>query len=406
MPLAWGGSLRFYHAGHTYAIYFPPEQYFAKHPEYYALINGKRQPTQLCHTNEDVIRLSIEKTCQIFRDNPEVTVTAIAPNDGRSFCDCPTCKKLDDENRGRAGSFFYFVNRIAAGVKKEFPHHHLISLAYLDYAKPPTKLKVDPYIIIRLCTDSHAWMYQFCFVWESEEFQKAIKAWHAARAKIYLWDYTTDYVHFLVPMANWPVVADNTRFNIKNGATGIMYESDGNDNDEMRGWVWAKQLWNPDLDTKTLLKDFVFGYYKESAQPLWDYQMMMWDYWERWHKLPHPCRMPYCSNPIINNLHCSYAGRAHVYARLHDPDESVFHRSRKPGKKPGDPGAGKEAKLSLLYLELAQHLGYYTEFGDFKYGKSIREPRASRAVFKPYLDEFIDLYQKNNLSGPGRPRHV
>ena len=121
VPLAWGGSLRFYHTGHTYALYFPTQEYFAKHPEYYALINGKRQPTQLCHTNEDVIRLSIEKTCQIFRDNPEVTVTAIAPNDGRSFCDCPKCKKLDDENGGRAGSFFYFVNRIAAGVRKRFP---------------------------------------------------------------------------------------------------------------------------------------------------------------------------------------------------------------------------------------------------------------------------------------------
>ncbi len=404
VPLAWGGSLRFHHAAHTYAIYFPTEEYFGKHPEYYALINGKRQPTQLCHTNEDVIRLSIEKTCQIFRDNPEVTVTAIAPNDGRSFCDCPNCKRLDDENGGRAGSFFYFVNRIAAGVKKEFPHHHLISLAYLDYAKPPTKLKVDPYIIIRLCTDSHAWMYQFCFVWESEEFQKAIKAWHAAGAKIYLWDYTTDYVHFLVPMANWPVVADNTRFNIKNGATGIMYESDGNDNDEMRGWVWAKQLWNPDLDTKTLLKDFVFGYYKESAQPLWDYEMMMWDYWEKWHKLPHRCRMPYCSNPIINNLHCSYAPDGPMFT----PDfmtrmRTYLTTAESRAKSPEILARVKEAKLSLLYLELAQHLGYYTEFGDFKYGKSLRESRASKGRFKPYLDEFIDLYQKNKLVALGDP---
>ena len=289
VPPAWGGSIRYHYMGHTSGFYFPTEEYFAKHPEYYALVNGKRQPSQLCNTNADVIRLSIEKTCQIFRDHPEVTITAIGPNDGRGFCDCPHCKKLNDENGGRAGSFFYHVNRIAEGVKKEFPNHHLISLAYLDYAKPPTKLKVDPYIIIQLCTDSHAWMYQFCFVWESEEFQKMIKAWHAAKANIYIWDYTTDYVHFLVPMANWPVVADNTRFNIKNGATGVMYESDVNDNDEMRGWVWAKQLWNPDLDTKTLLKDFVFGYYKESAQPLWDYEMMMWDYWEKWHKVPHQC---------------------------------------------------------------------------------------------------------------------
>ena len=157
--------------GTPMAAYFPTEQYFAEHPEYYALVNGKRQPSQLCHTNEDVIRLSIEKTCEIFRNHPEVTITAIGPNDGRGFCDCPNCKKLDDENGGRSGSFFYIVNRIAEGVKKEFPNNHLISLAYLDYAQPPTKLKVDDYVIIQLCTDSHAWKYQFCFVWESEQFQ-------------------------------------------------------------------------------------------------------------------------------------------------------------------------------------------------------------------------------------------
>ena len=76
--------------------------------------------------------------------------------------------------------------------------------------------------------------------------------------------------------------------------------------DEMRAWVWAKQLWNPELDTKALMKDFVFGYYKAAAAPIWDYQMAMWAYWEKWHKQPHKCGEP-SDNPLLNNLHCSYA---------------------------------------------------------------------------------------------------
>jgi hypothetical protein len=403
VPLAWGGSIRYYGMGHTSASYFPTEQYFANHPEYYALVNGKRQPSQLCNTNEDVIRLSIEKARKIFRDNPDVTITAIGPNDGRGFCDCPNCKKLDNENGGRAGSFFYHVNRIAEGVKKEFPNNHLISLAYLDYATPPTKLKVDPYIIIQLCTDSHAWKYQFCFVWESADFQKMIKAWHAANAKIYIWDYTTDYVHYLAPMANWPVVADNTRFNIKNGATGVMYECESSSNDEMRGWVWAKQLWNPDLDTKALLKDFVFGYYKESAQPLWDYEMMMWDFWEKWHKAPHKCGVP-SDNPLLKNLHCSYAPDGPMFT----PDfmtkmRECFTKAESLAKSEDILARVKKGKISLLYLELSQNLGYYTEFGEFVPGKSIRESPAGKEVFKRYLDEFIDLCRKNELATFGIP---
>jgi hypothetical protein len=403
VPLAWGGSIRYQYLGHTSAIYFPTEEYFAKHPEYYALVNGKRQPSQLCNTNEDVIRLSVEKTCKIFRDHPDVTITAIGPNDGRGFCDCPHCKKLDDENGGRAGSFFYHVNRIAEGVKKEFPNHHLISLAYLDYAKPPIKLKVDPYIVIQLCTDSHAWKYQFCNVWESADFQKMIKGWHAVNASIFIWDYTTDYVHHLVPMANWPVVAGNTRFNIKNGATGIMYESEANDIDEMRGWVWAKQLWNPALDTKTLLKDFVFGYYKESAQPLWDYEMMMWDYWEKWHNVPHQCGLP-SANPLLHNLHCSYAPDGPMFT----PDfmtkmREYFTQAESLAKTEDIRARVKKAKISLLYLELCQNIGYYTEFGDFVYGKSIRESRAKKEIFKRYLGEFIDLCKKNEMVTFGIP---
>jgi len=405
IPMAWGGSIRYQNMGHTYALYFPTQQYFAEHPEYYSLVNGKRQPSQLCHTNEDVIKLSIEKTCQIFRDNPDVTVTAIGPNDGRGFCDCPNCKKLDDENGGRAGSFFYMVNRIAEGVKKEFPNNHLISLAYLDYAKPPTKLKVDPYIIIQLCTDSHAWKYQFCFFTESEDYQKMIKAWHTQQpdSKIYMWDYTTDYVHYLVPMANWPVVAENTKFNIKYGAKGIMYESESSSNDEERAWVWAKQLWNQNLDTKTLLKDFTFGYYKEAAQPLWDYEMMMWDFWEKWHKVPHKCGEP-SDNPLLNNLQCSYAPDGPMFT----PDfmtrmREDFNQAEKLAKTQDILDRVKKAKISLLYLELCQNIGYYTEFGDFVYGKSIRKSRADKEIYKQYLDEFSELCKKNELSTFGIP---
>ncbi len=403
VPLAWGGSIRYHHMGHTYAAYFPTDQYFAEHPEYYALVNGKRQPSQLCHSNEEVIRLSIEKTCQIFRDRPEVTITAIGPNDGRGFCDCPHCKQLDDDNGGRSGSFFYFVNRIAEGVKQEFPNNRLISLAYLDYASPPTNLTVDDYIIIQLCTDSHAWKHQFCFVWESDEFQRILKAWQERDATIFIWDYTTNYVHYLAPMPNWPVVAENTRFFIRHGAAGIMYESEMNDLDAMRAWVWAKQLWDPALDTRTLMKDFVFGYYKEAAQPIWDWQMMMWEYWETWHRLPHSCSAP-SGNPLLNNLQCSYAPDGHLFSE-HFLAEMRRLVTEAEGLARSDEilGRVRRVKLPLLYLELCQELGYYSEFGDFVYGKRLEHPKADRQALQPLLDEFTALCRTHQLTTLGIP---
>jgi hypothetical protein len=62
-----------------------------------------------------------------------------------------------------------------------------------------------------------------------------------------------------------------------------------------------------------------------------------------------------------------------------------------------------KAKISLLYLELCQNIGYYTEFGEFVYGKSIRESRAKKEIFKRRLDEFSDLCKKNGLVAFGIP---
>lgn len=391
IPLAWGGSIRYHLMGHTYATYFPTKQYFEAHPEYYALVNGKRQPSQLCTTNEDVIRLSIEKTCEIFRNHPDVTITGIGPNDGRGFCDCPNCKRLDDENGGRSGSYFTFINRIAAGVKQAFPDNHIIALTYLDYARPPTRAQVDPSVILQLCTDSHAWKYQFCPQWESEEFQGILKAWEARKARMFVWDYTTDYVHYLVPMANWQVVAENTRFMIRHGVTGLMYESEANDNDELRAWVWAKQMWNPALDTKALLQDFIFGYYKEAGAPLWEYQTMVWEYWEKWHKQPHKCGGP-ADNPLLNNLQCSYAPDGPMFTpEFMAKMRRCFEEAERLARDETIRQRVEQAKLPMLYLELCQKLGYYSEFGDFIHGNIMSRPRAERQALKPELDEFVGL---------------
>lgn len=46
------------------------------------------------------------------------------------------------------------------------------------------------------------------------------------RIEIYIWDYTTDYVHSLVPMINMPVVTANMKFYMEHGAKGIMLEGD------------------------------------------------------------------------------------------------------------------------------------------------------------------------------------
>jgi len=89
----------------------------------------------------------------------------------------------------------------------------------------------------------------------------------------------------------------------------------------------------PDLDTKNTPEGFIFGYYKESAQPLWDYEMMMWDFWEKLAQGAHKCGGP-SDNPLLNNLQCSYAPDGPMFT----PDfmtrtRNYFNPGREAGKK-------------------------------------------------------------------------
>ena len=75
----------------------------------------------------------------------------------------------------------------------------------------------------------------------------------------------------------------------------------------------------------------MFGYYKESAEPLWDYQTMMWAYWEKWHAVPHQCGVA-SGNPLLNNLQM-FAGRRrpHVQPGVHGSDETRLCRGGNRG---------------------------------------------------------------------------
>jgi len=394
IPVSLGGSIKYYLLVHTYAWYFPAEEYFKDHPEYYSLINGVRVPVQLCNTNPEVIKIMIEKTKEIFRNNPDATITSVSPNDGRGFCDCPNCKKLDNENGGRSGSYFYLVNKVAEGIKDEFPNKRILALSYLDYANPPTNMKIADNVVVQLCTDSHAWPYQFCFTTESDVFQNYMKKWGKSGAGIFIWDYVVSYVHMLMPLPNMPVIADNMRFYEKNNAKGIMLQgscySAGGDMSDMRAWVWAKQMWNPSLDTKTLMKDFIYGNYGECARPIWDYQMMIWNYWETNHKVPHKPGVK--SDAVILNMDLCTPESPMVNKEFKDKFWKYITEAEKLAKTKDALWRVKKIKASLLYIELAQNVGYMTEFRDFKPGKEFKNGKLNnKEKYEAYYKELREI---------------
>ena len=288
VPDEWGGRMRY--AGgffvHTYNRLVPPDAYFEDHPEYFGEINGKRQPRQLCLSHPEVAPIAIEKVREVLRADPGAQLISVSPNDGQGYCECAQCRAFDEAEGGtQAATLLRFVNQVADAIRDEFPGVKVSTLAYLGTVQPPRTVRPRDNVVIRLCTDRHAWSHFFEFVTETDEFSRAMRAWSEIGARIHIWDYTVNFSHYSLPAPNLPLVTQNVRWMIDHNAQGIMlqgaYQSPGSARGPLRCWVWAKQLWDPSLNTRDLVRDFTYGFYGEAAEPMQAYNELLWRLWER-----------------------------------------------------------------------------------------------------------------------------
>ena len=79
-----GGKVIYMPFAHSFYELAPPDRYYGSHPEYFALVNGRRrrESAQLCLTNAEVLRLAVRQAEQWLAENPEVSIVSISQNDG------------------------------------------------------------------------------------------------------------------------------------------------------------------------------------------------------------------------------------------------------------------------------------------------------------------------------------
>jgi hypothetical protein len=128
------------------ALDFPAPAPFAEHPEYYALVNGQRQPTQLCLTHPAVLPALVAHARAYFAKQPAAIWLAVS-NHGGGHCECAACRALDppvtanglDFTGGRNVSdrYIQFCNRLLDALAAEFPDRRLaFTMATPDFLPP------------------------------------------------------------------------------------------------------------------------------------------------------------------------------------------------------------------------------------------------------------------------------
>ena len=295
IPEEWGGYERPL-AGfcHTFNDLLPRSEFDA-HPDYFMFKEGRRDPHQLCLTNPQVRRIIIDKTLDRLRNAPAARIVDVSPNDGGGTCACAPCKAISDAEGTHMGPLLDLVNAVADAVKADYPGVHVTTLAYLDTKTPPKSMRPRDNVLFWLATDDHNWEYLLLHIWETPGFQAALKGWHAIGANMIIWDYPLDYHNYIRPLPNMGLVAPNMRFYAEHGATGIFQQAQHNatygvDRSLMRSWVWAKQMWDLSRETRPLIRDFNFGFYGKAADPMQQYDDMLWGIWEHMHQDPEAIR--------------------------------------------------------------------------------------------------------------------
>jgi hypothetical protein len=267
-----GGLISYKGFVHTFYPLVPPEKHFAEHPEWFSLIKGKRTTdrAQLCLTNPKLRDFMVERVKQWLRESPDAGIISVSQNDWRGACECPDCKALDDAEGTHAATMLAFVNYIAEKIEPDFPRVAVDTLAYQYTRKPPKTLKPRPNVIVRLCSIECNFREPLDHP-SNAAFADDIRGWSKLCQRLYIWDYTTDFAHYIQPHPNWFTLDANLRFFHANGVRGVFeqgaYQSHGSELAEMRAWVLAQLLWNPQQDGRALTHEFLAGYYGPDAAP-------------------------------------------------------------------------------------------------------------------------------------------
>ena len=271
------GSAEGYWGVHALGTHVPVEKYFAAHPEYFCLRDGKRYGGygQPCLSNPDVLQITIESVRRIMREQPDFLIYSVEQNDNQLFCQCDACTALAEKYGGQSGIMVWFVNQVADAVREEFPDKFIGTFAYQYTRHAPKDIVPRDNVVIRLCSIECCMWHNYDECERNVAFLKDLRDWGNIAPHLYIWDYVTDFAQYCLPVANWKTMQPHIRDFRDNHAIGILEEGDYQtvtcELREMRSWILSKLMWNPDADVDALIHDFTEGFYGAGGKYVRDY---------------------------------------------------------------------------------------------------------------------------------------
>lgn len=281
IPNNKGGHYSFLGFCHTFYQLLPVDRYAKDHPEWYALVNGKRkfENAQMCLTNPEMKAELLKNAFTWIEANPAAGIISISQNDATGPCECDNCKAMVAKTGSESGALIAFVNSIAEEIEKKYPDFLIETLAYQYTRKAPTNIKPRKNVLVRLCTIE----CDFAKPLEgptNKDFMVDFYNWQKITQKLFVWDYVANFTNLLIPMPNYQVLKPNIQTFAKNNVIGLFEQGDGYNAyasmAPLRTWMISHLMWNPKLNEKKLMGEFLRGYYGK-AGPYLEKYVKVWE---------------------------------------------------------------------------------------------------------------------------------
>jgi hypothetical protein len=361
--------------GHSFNKLLPAKNYFAEHPEYYALVDGKRKDSQLCLSNPQVLKLVLHNLRTQMDDNPDMKYWSVSQNDDLGYCECSRCKSVDQKEGGPQGSIIRFVNKVAL----QFPDKIISTLAYTYSQRAPTITKPAANVQVMLCSIDCNRSNPIETDTRSNSFKRDLKGWSAVTRNLFVWDYNVQFTNYVSPFPNFSVLQPNAEFFNSNKVKGIFFQGSGDtpaEFSELRGYLLAKLTWDSKADVQQLTKEFLTGYYGKAAPFIQQYLTTLHHGLEKAGQF-----LDIYGNPV--SVHNTYLSPALLdqYGKLFDQAEAAVKNA------PAQLKHVQKARLAVEFAVLQQSRFYGME----KHGAFIKN-EAGKWVSRPAIERKVKSF--------------
>ena len=283
-----GVSTEKFSGGHT--LYALLAAYGKTHPEIYPYNakKKKRAPNKLhmCYTAPNIAEALAEalgKKVESKKGNVRDFVYFAGMGDWYGgACVCDVCQKVYVEEGGPiSGTMIRMMNKVGEIMEAKYPGIRVGAFAYMSMEAPPKKTKPRHNVVLWVPHLRHCIIHGVDKCSKNVRYYNNVKRWcEIAPGNVYIWDYAVNYgENFMYPFPVLTSMAQNIRLYAKLGIRGIRlqgnYVSEGGDLVVLKNWVWSKQMWNPQLKTDVLIREFCKGYYGPAAEQMYEYVMSL-----------------------------------------------------------------------------------------------------------------------------------